>query len=394
MENVLVIDLEPESPGARLTRAGMRRHARACGWNLVELSREGFYGPAMADALARYRPVGGIVNDNQGDGYWHGRLPAGFPVVFLDSVCDRDRRDGPSVVCDNEAVARAAFEELQAGLPESFAFATSESVRSWNAERLATFRRLCAGVSRPCRVFPGRPGESRPERLARLRAWVARLPVRCAVFAANDNCACDVADAFAAAGRSLPRDNMIVGADGGKTSSNGGNVSAISSVKIDFELSGFLAARLLSEILSDGSGSGGSPPRTIRSVMFGPLMVLRRESTRGHGRREPRILEAVEMIRREACEGLSAAALAARFPGSRNLFERRFREAMGHSVLDEILHVRLQRVLDLLSRPDMPISAIAAFSGFSSDRELRQLFLRRFRCSMRQWRVRHSPRAR
>ena len=93
------------------------------------------------------------------------------------------------------------------------------------------------------------------------------------------------------------------------------------------------------------------------------------------------------MIRREACDGLSAATLASRFPCSRNLFERRFREAMGHSVLNEILHVRLQQVQVLLARPDVPIGTIADFCGFDSDRELRQLFLRRFRCSMRDWRA-------
>ena len=87
--------------------------------------------------------------------------------------------------------------------------------------------------------------------------------------------------------------------------------------------------------------------------------------------------------------GLTAAALAARFPGSRKHFERRFREAIGHSVLDEILHVRMTKVLDLLSQPKPAISAIADFCGFTSDRELRKLFHSRHGMSMRQWRNLH-----
>ena len=97
-------------------------------------------------------------------------------------------------------------------------------------------------------------------------------------------------------------------------------------------------------------------------------------------------MKAVEIIRREACEGLTAAKLASRFPVSRKLFELRFREAVGHSVLNEILHVRMTRVFDLLTRPDFPIGAIADFCGFDSDRELRSLFRARTGTSMREWR--------
>ena len=122
------------------------------------------------------------------------------------------------------------------------------------------------------------------------------------------------------------------------------------------------------------------------AATYGPLLVERRQSTRGHGRREPWVLKAVEIIRREACDGLTVSALAAHFPGSRRLFEMRFREAMGHSALNEILQVRLARVFDLLARPDVPISAIADFCGFGCGYELRQLFRARTGMSLSDWR--------
>ena len=99
---------------------------------------------------------------------------------------------------------------------------------------------------------------------------------------------------------------------------------------------------------------------------------------------------AVEIIRRKAAAGLTARALAARMPGSRKHFERRFREAMGHSVLEEILHVRLERVKTVLVRGDVPIGVVAAACGFSSDIELKRLFRRRTGMSMREWRARHA----
>ena len=84
------------------------------------------------------------------------------------------------------------------------------------------------------------------------------------------------------------------------------------------------------------------------------------------------------------------SALAARFPGTRRLFNMRFREATGHSVLDEILHVRLERAFTLLAETDTAIGAVPALCGFRTNRALDFLFHARFGMSMRDWRKRHG----
>lgn len=96
------------------------------------------------------------------------------------------------------------------------------------------------------------------------------------------------------------------------------------------------------------------------------------------------------MIRREACEGLTVAELAARFPGTRRLFDMRFREAAGHSALDEILNIRMERAMELLAHTDMPIAAVAQFSGFKTELEFWKLF--RKRTGMPPLRFRHGRR--
>ena len=92
---------------------------------------------------------------------------------------------------------------------------------------------------------------------------------------------------------------------------------------------------------------------------------------------------------KDPVDGLTVAGLAKRLPGSRRLLDLRFREAMGHSVHDEIQQVRLERVFDLLQRPDMPIGAIADFSGFALH-QLDRVFRARFGCSLRAWRKRNA----
>ncbi len=240
--------------------------------------------------------------------------------------------------------------------------------------RIKTFRSLCAKAGIECRVFDGLPNEDHERRIGRLMQWVAQLPMRSGVFGANNNAAGDVVEAARRIRRNIPKELFVIGVDGDLRSDF---AVPVSSIKLDLELAGYLAAKLL-------GGTALQPP------MFGPLCVFRRKSTQGPGRCEPRVLEAVEIIRREAGGGLTAASLAARFPGSRKHFERRFREAMGRSVLDEILHVRMGMVLDMLSQSHVAIDAIADFCGFGTQRGLRKLFRARFGTSMEAWRESHG----
>jgi LacI family transcriptional regulator len=115
-------------------------------------------------------------------------------------------------------------------------------------------------------------------------------------------------------------------------------------------------------------------------------MAVWRESTGGAGRREPHIMAAVERIRREACDGLTAQKVIAESPGSKRLFNLRFREATGHSVLEEIRHVRLEKVETLLSQTDTPIGAIADFCGWGSSTALERFFRSRTGMTMHEWR--------
>ena len=354
---------------------GIGRFAKARGWTVVTLSCEDFKASELPGILARLRPVGCIDDCSDGQHCLPPRLFGAVPVIYLDPPRHLPWPGARAVVCDNAAVARRAFRELSSGLPPCYAVIGFFEPRQWARERVSSFRALCREAGKPCTVFPYKAGEGEKARIGRLARWISSLPLHCAVFAVNDPAAREAALAFQAADRSVPRTATLVGVDALWPPSQGTPCPSFSSVRADFELAGYLAARMI-----EGDG---------RAATFGPLLVERRESTRGFGRREPGILRAVDMIRAEACDGLTAAALAARFPGSRNLFERRFREAMGRSVLNEILEVRLEKALALLSRPDFPIGAVASFCGFSSDIALRKLFRSRMGVSMRLWRARH-----
>ncbi|MBQ6245503.1 MAG: substrate-binding domain-containing protein [Kiritimatiellae bacterium] len=374
---ILCLDFHVNEEKYRRELAGIERFAKHHGFKITMLER--FIPEELPEILARLRPSGCIAECSRRFDIrtLPPRLFGNTPAVYLDPTQRLPWKGVASVVCDNATVARMAFRELSSGLPSACAVVGYRYPCQWSRERVATFRACCREAGLTCLAFPDGSGETQDEREARLAEWGAALPPHCAVFAVNDFTADETWRAFQKAGRILPRTAVLVGVDA--VPADLAAEMHFSTIRLDFEHAGYLAARLLA------ASSSVSRPRGGRETV-GPLLVERRASTRGRGRREAYIVEAVETIRREACDGLTAAALAARFRGSRHLFEMRFREAMGHSVLDEILHVRLERVLELLSNSEVPIGAIASFSGFRTDGELRKLFLSRFHVSMREWR--------
>ena len=426
--------------------SGVRRYALARGWTVDVLSWDEARTGCPKALRSPTRPIGFIVEGSDLPPNLPLRLQGGAPVVFFNGPrAPRDARFARLLI-DEAAVARTAFRELSASLPPACAIVGYwRGRRNWSDDRAAAFRAAASEAALPCHAFSfldPRMADASGEP-ARLATWLASLPRHCAVFAVNDETAAVVAEAARVARLNIPRDLTLLGTDNDASICETSHPT-LSSIQMDFENMGYLAARMLAARMegralrgmtgraahemksaafaaNDGVPSlapeahpslGGNaatlhcgeaapslPPSAASSLQWpdgndsviaiGPLLAVRRESTGGRGRREPRILDAVEVIRHEACDGLTVGALAARFPGSRRLFELRFREAMGCSALDEIQRVRMQKVFTLLASTDTPIGAIADFCGFRSDRALRKLFLAREGMSMAAWRRLH-----
>lgn len=327
--------------------------------------------------MPKRKPVGCIYNCVLA---WDGPVPArlpGCPLVHLEHPRGRNCGRLVNVFNDGAAVARMAFRELASTRPDSYAVVCLPDRRFWESIRVQTFRTLAHDAKLPCRVF-ARHNESLSARASRLVAWLRDLPPKCAVFAVNDAVACEVMTASICAGKRIPGDLVLIGVDdiasAGKT-----DALDLSSACIDFEMAGYRAATLLA-----GRIDGTVAPGTFDT--YGPLMVIRRASTRANGRHDAQVYKAVERIRREACSGLRARDVAAGFTCSRRLVEMRFRETLGHSILDEIENVRMARVLQLLQDRKFPLELIFVRSGYPSAEALRKQFRLRHGMSLSDWR--------
>lgn len=387
---ILYVDCRLDGGIERRRLAGMRRYAAARGWRVETLVLGTVTADTLKEALDRLRPVGCAVECWCPDTALQPAAFGNVPVVYFGRPNHRGWQNALCIECDDANVARMAFRELAAGKPPCFAVASDADGAPWAHHRILAFREYCREAGGDClsAEFPSPDPTSEANLTARASAmveWVAALPLHCAVFAVRDVCACGLAKAFAAVSRSLPRSATLVGVDGVWQSPFSRKFSeAISTVRLDFEMSGYLAAKTLSDL------SAGFRPRSPGTALtFGALLVDRRVSTHGRGRRVDFVMKALDTIRRESCNGLTLAALVRRSGVSRSLFELRFKEAFGHTVHDEIERVRLDAAYSLLSETNYPIHVVADMCGFGSYVEASRVFRAHAKTTMSAWRAIH-----
>jgi LacI family transcriptional regulator len=363
---------------------GVREIAAKCGWHVQVV--EGLPPPKRLGALFEFwNPVGAIVECG---GTAATADPAAFgdlPVVFFDHDPSCLPKNAFCVTHDSAATAGMAARELLRSGAEEFAYVPYPERRFWSDERERGFVSALSLNGRACRVFSARPSAADPTRYQReLRSFLSELPKPCALFAANDDVAAEVLTAAAFAGVKVPDDLAVVGVDDSRAICEH-TVPTLSSVKPDFRRGGELAALLLAARLRDKAAFKGSRRRT-----FGPLQVVRRASTRRLAAHDGAVSDALDLIRCEACSGLSARDVLKRFPCSRRQAEMRFRKATGRSVLDEIHAVQLDRAKQLLAEGTMPLGAVSDFCGFENPNSLRKFFRKQTGMTMSEWRTRHK----
>ena len=378
MKTVLYLDMWIGERIQERKLAGIRRFARTAGWDVVPVDEVSSRPTPLRRLLDSVRPVGVIIECSAARTDLPPSLFGEVPVVYLDCQRGQYGRAVTCVVHDVTLTVRTVFRELASNRPVGYAFVGYRNRRAWSDARARAFRTLVRGAGKVCRTFAWK-AEDAEMRATRLAAWVAGLPPKTAVFAANDETAREVARAAELVHRAIPRTLTLLGVDNLEAVCLGERPT-LSSIQVDFERAGYLAASLLNEALLTHDRHGAV-------ATFGVLMTLRRESTRGYGRREPRILDAMGLIRARACDGLTAREVVALIGGSRRLAELRFREAAGHSILDEIETTRLERVMQLLRDQSVSLPVVIAQSGYSTAAALRKAFRLRTGKSLLAWRA-------
>lgn len=357
--------------------SGIRRFAQTVGWEVCPVSVDELAERSLPELFALLRPAGIIVECTEVVTFPLRDLNR-VPCVFLSCLPNWNGNRVYKVYNDANAIVAAVIRELASTRPSGYAVIGYRKPRDWSRLRERGFVRQIAASGMRCRRFSLCEASS-DERRRRLTEFLSRLPNETAIFAVNDETARETADAADGLGLDIPRNFTLVGVDNLEDVCESRSPS-LSSVQIDFERAGYLAAKKLHEVM-----------KGVRSVpkvgTFGPLFTLRRQSTRGFGRRSTQVLALIDFIRERACDGISVADVVAVAGASRRLVELRFRETAGHSIHDEIEQVRMDRVMQLLLDRTVSLQVVLAQSGYATERALRKAFRRRTGYSLLDWRA-------
>jgi LacI family transcriptional regulator len=235
------------------------------------------------------------------------------------------------------------------------------------------------------RKAPALTGTSVERRRAAMTAWLGSLAKPLAIFAANDLWGSELVQAAREGGHRVPTDVAILGVDNEELLCEISH-PPLSSIRIGSEQIGRTAVAVLEHLLRRKA-----PPESIPRVP--PVEVITRQSTDVLAVEDPIVSDALLHIRQHAVDGLSVKQLLKAVPVNRRTLERRFIGVVGHSPLEEIHRLRIERA-KLLLQTEMPVYDVAARSGFATPEYLATSFLRATGMTPTAYRRKFGPRSR
>ncbi len=293
-------------------------------------------------------------------------VKAGVPAVDVSAA--RLVPALPWVETDDQQIARlAAGHFVERGF-RHFGFC-GDARFNWSVWRENHFRSEIEVAGQTMHCFrPTNSGGDIAAETADLRRWLQNLPKPIGIMACYDIRGQQVLDACRSAGLAVPDEVAVIGVDNDALLCELAS-PPLSSVIPNTHRAGYEAAALLDRMMA---GKRVSP----EARLIAPLGIAARQSTDVLAIDDREIALAVRFIREHACGGINVSDVLRAVPLSRRVLEQRFLRLLGHTPREEILHVRLNRVKQLLAETDLPLYLIAERTGFEHVEYLSVVFKR------------------
>jgi len=311
----------------------------------------------------------------------------GVPAVYVRNVAPGSK--APSIVTDNVAVSRMAFEHLQERGFRHFAFCGFNGA-DYSDERRDGFAGAVSRAGLRCHIFgpvtPGTELNTAAYEAGGLRdgeqvtRWLQKLPKPVGLMACNDMRGRQVLDACRASNVAVPEDVAVIGVDNEEVLCELSD-PPLSSVVPNTERIGYEAAAQLARMIA---GERGRP----QQVLVAPIAVVTRRSTDVLAIEDRQVAAAARFISEHACEGIDMSDVLQAVPMSRSTLERRYRKVTGRSPKHDILRYRLGRAKQLLAETDFPVALIAEKIGFDHTEYLNVIFKKKIGLTPVQFRSR------
>lgn len=379
----IVIQLETSIKANRQKLRGIFKYANLYGpWDFHLIGER-----AVEQKLLHYRKWGGtgIITDGYDPELMQRAVESRLPVVIIDppdyTLPLLENRKFNRVDCDSFAVGEMGARYLWEHNFKNFAFVGAIHNPRWSNDRAIGFSRYLSEQGVASHVYGTISEEEKSDWAVEekyLRRWLLALPKPIAIMAAMDVRGRQILEVCRKLGFNIPYEISVLGVDNDELLCQSTN-PPLSSIVTDEEGAGFLAAK----ILDDRMKRRNAIPV---AATYDPISVESRRSTEAIMIPDKLVVSALEFIWMNSGITISSTDVVKHLGYSKRMVELRFRKAMGHSIMDEIQKVRLERIRSLLQGTDLSIGEISRICGYESESYLGKIFKARFGITMSEYR--------
>jgi len=274
-----------------------------------------------------------------------------------------------AVVANEQSMCQLAFQHLLERGFRNFAFCGTPAY-AWSNSREKTFALLAEEAGWPCHLFRPLATSKEPTNWEvgqnMIVRWLQDLPKPIGLLASHDFRGQQVLDACRRAEVSVPEQVAVVSIGNDELLCNLTS-PPMTSVNFNAYRTGYKAASMLDRLMD------GMPVEPHVAVVE-PIEVCTRQSTDIVAIEDPDIAAALQLIRRDACDGIKVTEIVSRIPMSRRAFEALFKKTVGRTAHEEILRVRLAHAKKLLSESRLSLTQVAHRTGFTHTSYMSEVF--------------------
>lgn len=342
---------------------GVAQYARHSGWRTMLVRRT---GREAAQEVSRLRPQGIIayVADR-----WLIDVAQRHKVPLADTA-QAEIEVPLYTTLDNAVVGRLAAEHLSGIGLKHFGYCGVRG-RSVSAERRDALAACLADRGHRLHAFAQQisEGESRLEPLVR---WLRSLPKPVGILAFDDKLGERVLTACRWAELAVPNEVAVLGI-GDDDLMCEVSWPSLSSISSPTSRLGYEAAEML-----DRAMRGERSSERVRKIE--PTGVTVRASTDMLAVQDDLVRSTVAFIREHAGNAIGVKHVALALDVSRRTLDRRFADALGRTVHDELTAVRMQMARQLLTGGLQTVSDIARLCGYETAASFSRAFRRHAGC--------------
>ena len=285
-----------------------------------------------------------------------------------------------NIITDSKAIGRMAAEHLLKSGIKHFAYCGLDD-KPWSVERSESFSAHVVNAGYHANVYKPKSAPSTltwEKEQNDLVEWLKTLPTPVGLMCCNDDRSQQVLQATKIAGLKVPDEVAIIGVDNDELICDLSD-PPLSSVSVNFERAGYEGAAVLDQLM-DGNQVDD------RDIVIHASHIVSRLSTDITAISDPDVSNAVRYIRRHASDNICVNDVVEVVALSRRVLEKRFRDQLGTTILQEIRRVRTDKIAQMLIETNLSVSQIALSLGFNGNEHISRYFQREKNMSLLKYR--------